>query len=93
MSVQPLDEIFHIEQSFDILHNASGRNFLYSDMKCEIICLSHAAQLLVLNGRIPADQHSMNQATFHSTFPILVFTKIFDFVQIYFLSLIRVMDV
>ena len=27
------------------------RNFLYRDMKCGIICLSHAAQLPVLNGR------------------------------------------
>ena len=27
------------------------RNFLYRDMKCGMICLSHAAQLPVLNGR------------------------------------------
>ena len=38
-------------------------NFLYRDIKCGMICLSHAAQ------------HFMNQATFHSTFPLLVKLK------------------
>ena len=40
-------------------------------MKCGMICLSNAAQLPVLNGH-NADQYFMNQASFHSTFPILV---------------------
>ena len=57
------------------------RNFLYRDMKCEMICLSQAAQFPVLNGRKRAAQHFMNQETFHSTFPILVITKIFQYTQ------------
>ena len=44
-------------------------------MKYEIIFLSYAAQLPVLIGR----NHFMNQAPFHSKFPILVITKIFDY--------------
>ena len=51
--------------------NVSGP--VYRDMKCGRNCLSHAAQPLVLY----IAQHFMNQAPFHSTFPILVITKIF----------------
>ena len=47
-------------------------------MKCGMICQSHAAQLIVLNGR----KYSMNQATFHSTFPIFLITKIFRYDKI-----------
>ena len=47
-------------------------------MKCGMICQSHAAQLPVLNGR----KCSMNQATFHSTFPIFLITKIFRYHKI-----------
>ena len=61
----PLNSIFHV-----------SRNFLYRDLKCGMICLSHAAQLQVLMG-VNADQHFINKATFHSSFPILVITKIF----------------
>ena len=50
-------------------------------MKCERNCLSHAAQLLALNGRNAA-RHFMNQATFLSTFPIFVITRIFGFINI-----------
>ena len=53
-----------------------SRNFLYRDMKCGMIFLSHAAQ-----HPVNAAQHFMNQATFHSTFPILVITKIFDWFE------------
>ena len=49
-----------------------GRNFLYRDMKCGRIC--HAAQLPVLHRR-KGSQHFMNQAKFHSTFPILLLIK------------------
>ena len=45
-------------------------------MKYGMICPSHAAQLPVLNAGANAAQHFMNQATFHSIFPILVITKI-----------------
>ena len=51
------------------------RNFLFRDMKCGMICLSHAAQLPVLNGRKCSPK-------FHSTFPILVITKIFGFIKV-----------
>ena len=54
------------------------RHVLYRDMKCWMICQSHAAQLPVLNGR----KCSMNQATFHSTFPIFFITKIFRYDKI-----------
>ena len=47
-------------------------------MKCGLICLSYATQLLVLGMMQPNNQHFMNQAQFYSTFPILVITKIFD---------------
>ena len=47
-------------------------------MKCGIICQSHVAQLQVLNGR----KWRMNQATFHSTFPIFLITKIFRYDKI-----------
>ena len=43
-----------------------------------MICQSHAAQLIALNGR----KYSMNQATFHSTFPIFLITKIFRYDKI-----------
>ena len=46
-------------------------------MKLGMICLSHAAQLSVLNGCKRSPTTFMNQAPFHSTFPILVITKIF----------------
>ena len=45
-------------------------------MKCGRICLSHGGQLPVLHRR-KGSQHFMNQAKFHSTFPILVITKLF----------------
>ena len=50
------------------------RNFLYRDMKCGRICLSHGGQLPVLHRR-KGSQHFMNQAKFHSTFPILLLLK------------------
>ena len=43
----------------------------------ELNCLIHAAQLPVPMG-VNAVPHFMNQVPFHSTFPILVITKIFD---------------
>ena len=46
------------------------RNFLYRDRKCGSNCLSHAAQLPVMNGR-------KRRPTFNSTYPIFVNTKIF----------------
>ena len=55
-----------------ILNNT--RNFLYRDMKCGKICLSHEGQLPVLH-RCKGSQHFMNQAKFHSTFPILLLLK------------------
>ena len=51
-------------------------HFLYRDMNYGMICLSHGAQLPILNRPI-GSQHFMNQAIFHSTFPILVITKNF----------------
>ena len=60
---------------------AKFRNFLYKDMKCGMIFLSHSAQLPVRNKR-KCSKHFMNQATFHSTFPILVITKIFDYFEL-----------
>ena len=53
---------------------ATSRNFLYRDMKCGRICLSHGGQLPVLHRR-KGSQHFMNQAKFHSTFPILLLLK------------------
>ena len=50
------------------------RNVLYRDMKCGRICLSHGGQLPVLHRR-KGSQHFMNQAKFHSTFPILLLLK------------------
>ena len=46
------------------------KNFVYRDKKCGKNCVRHAIG-------VNAAQHYMNQATFHSTFPILVITKIF----------------
>ena len=43
-------------------------------MKCGRICLSHGGQLPVLHRR-KGSQHFMNQAKFHSTFPILLLLK------------------
>ena len=43
-------------------------------MKCGRICLSHGGQLSVLHRR-KGSQHFMNQAKFHSTFPILLLQK------------------
>ena len=50
------------------------RNFLYRDINCGMICLSNGAQLPLLNRR-KGSQHFMNQAKFHSTFPILLLIK------------------
>ena len=46
-------------------------------MKCGMICLSPAAQLPVLQIGENTAQNFMNQATFHSTFPIFGFNKYF----------------
>ena len=42
-------------------HNDRDRNFLYRDMKCGRICLSHGGQLPVLHRR-KGSQHFMNGA-------------------------------
>ena len=55
-------ETFHLPEIF------------YRDMKCGRICLSHGGQLPVLHRR-KGSQHFMNQAKFHSTFPILLLLK------------------
>ena len=60
---------------------STPRNFLYRNMKCGRICLSHGGQLPVLHRR-KGSQHFMNQAKFHSTFPILLLLK----------SLLRIKD-
>ena len=49
-------------------------------MKCGRICLSHGGQLPVLHRR-KGSKHFMNQATFHSAFPILVINKILGCLQ------------
>ena len=51
-----------------------ARIFLYRDMKCGRIFPSHGGQLPVLHKR-KWSQHFMNQAKFHSTFPILLLLK------------------
>ena len=46
-------------------------------MKCGRICLSQGSQLPVLHRR-KESQHFMNQAKFHSRFPILLLLKSLD---------------
>ena len=58
-------------------------------MKCGRICLSHGGQLPVLHRR-KGSQHFMNQAKFHSTFPILLLLK--SLLGCVFLFLIETLD-
>ena len=57
---------------YNIFHKQiQTRNYLFRDMKCGSICLSHGGQLPLLHRR-KGNQHFMNQAKFHSKFPILL---------------------
>ena len=67
-------KIFQVRNIFALKKPHICRNFLYRDMKCGRICLSHGGQLPVLHRR-KGSQHFMNQAKFHSTFPILLLLK------------------
>ena len=52
------------------------RNVLYRDMKCGMICLSHGAQLLVLNRRKRSQTfHESSTISFNISY--LIITKIF----------------
>ena len=50
-------------------------------MKCGRICLSHGYQLPALHRR-KGSQHFMNQAKFHSTFPILLLLKSLNIIRL-----------